>query len=436
MRSTCLLILHVDHEQNCSARPPCAWWAAARRTSLPRSSAAICGPVGPACMGAQTRRCIEMLEGIQANGGRLPDAFLEKVDRTRKTVLAAHGVRPSGLQELRPARTAPQDRLPIVSSRRARVFTDPLLDLAKNAWKTWRWSDDYFIQRKLYPNVDFYSGIIYRAMGFPTDMFTVLFALGRPAGVDRAVEGDARRPEDADQPAAAGLHRRHGAPLRAAGITLIGPPSGPCGPGGGVSSLKSGEVSRGAVVSKHAGGREDPCCSELSRPDSQVLAEQAQHRRLRARDDLRGVPPRRDRCGTSRWPAWPVYTTAFLYLVMPVFFVARPRAHPDRAVVGEARRAQAAAWRRATVRLRAVFERPTVRRTVLWIGGATLVNILIVASSARAPSPTWRRPSSAESCATPSCSPSTRRTCTRPTPGWIASTATWAKAPRGPSRPS
>ena len=76
-------------------------------------------------------------------------------------------------------------------------------------------ADDYFIERKLYPNVDFYTGLIYKSMGFPTRMFTVLFALGRLPGLDRPVARDDRGPHDEDRPPAPGLHRRGRARLRA-----------------------------------------------------------------------------------------------------------------------------------------------------------------------------------------------------------------------------
>ena len=75
--------------------------------------------------------------------------------------------------------------------------------------------DEYFVSRKLYPNVDFYSGLIYQAMGYPTDYFTVLFALGRLPGLDRAVGGDAQRPRAEDRAAAPDLHRRGRASVRA-----------------------------------------------------------------------------------------------------------------------------------------------------------------------------------------------------------------------------
>ncbi len=76
-------------------------------------------------------------------------------------------------------------------------------------------ADDYFIARKLYPNVDFYTGLIYKAMGFPTRMFTVLFALGRLPGWIAQWREMIEDPHDQDRPPAAGLHRRGRARLRA-----------------------------------------------------------------------------------------------------------------------------------------------------------------------------------------------------------------------------
>ena len=83
---------------------------------------------------------------------------------------------------------------------------DELLDIAKSLEEV-ALTDDFFIERKLYPNVDFYTGVIYRAMGFPTRMFTVLFALGRLPGLDRALARDARRGRRQDRPSAPDLHR-------------------------------------------------------------------------------------------------------------------------------------------------------------------------------------------------------------------------------------
>jgi hypothetical protein len=91
---------------------------------------------------------------------------------------------------------------------------NPLLDIALELEKI-ALNDEYFIKRKLYPNVDFYSGLIYQAMGFPVEMFPVLFAIPRTAGWLCPVAGDARRQRAEDRPPAPDLHRRRRAQLRA-----------------------------------------------------------------------------------------------------------------------------------------------------------------------------------------------------------------------------
>ena len=98
----------------------------------------------------------------------------------------------------------------------AQTGVDPKLEIALELERI-ALEDDYFVSRKLYPNVDFYSGIIYRAMGYPTDYFTVLFALGRLPGLARAVGGDALRPRAEDRAPAAGLHGLRRARVRPAG---------------------------------------------------------------------------------------------------------------------------------------------------------------------------------------------------------------------------
>jgi citrate synthase len=89
-------------------------------------------------------------------------------------------LRAPGLQELRPARHDHQEGLRRCVGQKLGV-NDPVLDIAKQLEEI-ALKDEYFIERKLYPNVDFYSGIIYRAIGIPTRMFTVMFALGRLPG--------------------------------------------------------------------------------------------------------------------------------------------------------------------------------------------------------------------------------------------------------------
>src|SRR5438445_9223797 len=95
-----------------------------------------------------------------------------------------------------------------------------MFDLSKELEET-ALRDPYFVERKLYPNVDFYSGIIYGALGIPTQMFTVMFALGRLPGWDRALEGDDRGPQHQDRPAPASLHGPTRAPLRSHGAARV-----------------------------------------------------------------------------------------------------------------------------------------------------------------------------------------------------------------------
>ena len=94
--------------------------------------------------------------------------------------------------------------------------TNPLLDIATELEKI-ALEDEYFVKRKLYPNVDFYSGLIYEALGLPVEMFTVIFAIGRTQRLDRPVAGDARRPGAEDRAPAPDLHGRARARLRADG---------------------------------------------------------------------------------------------------------------------------------------------------------------------------------------------------------------------------
>ncbi len=96
-------------------------------------------------------------------------------------------------------------------------INDPLLDLAKKI-EEHALKDEYFVKRKLYPNVDFYSGIIYRAMGIPTEMFTVMFTLGRLPGWIAHWMEQRQRPGRSHPPPAPDLHGRDGARLRGPGV--------------------------------------------------------------------------------------------------------------------------------------------------------------------------------------------------------------------------
>ena len=168
-----LLILHADHEQNCSTST--VRLVGSSHASLYAAiSAGICALWGPLHGGAN-QAVIAMLEEIQNEGGD-SSAFMRQVkDRQRRLMGFGHRVYknfdPRAMILKKYA-----DRL-----LRHLQIDDPLFDIAQQLEEV-ALSDPFFIERKLYPNVDFYSGIIYRAMGIPTEMFTVLFALGRIPG--------------------------------------------------------------------------------------------------------------------------------------------------------------------------------------------------------------------------------------------------------------
>jgi citrate synthase len=170
-----LLILHADHEQNCSTST--VRLVGSAQTNLFASiSAGICALWGPLHGGAN-QEVVEMLEAIHKDGGDVAKAVGMAKDKKSGFRLMGFGHRV--YKNFDPRAT-------IIKRAADRVLTklgidDPLLEIAKKLEET-ALKDEYFIERKLYPNVDFYSGIIYRAMGFPTSMFTVLFALGRLPG--------------------------------------------------------------------------------------------------------------------------------------------------------------------------------------------------------------------------------------------------------------
>lgn len=169
-----LLILHADHEQNCSTST-----VRMIGSSQANMFVAIAGGInalsGPLHGGAN-QAVLEMLEEIHQNGGDATD-FMNRVKNKEK------GVRLMGFGHRVYKNYDP--RAAIVKDTAHEVLEhlggDHLLDLAMKLEEI-ALNDDYFIQRKLYPNVDFYTGLIYRAMGFPTDFFTVLFAIGRLPG--------------------------------------------------------------------------------------------------------------------------------------------------------------------------------------------------------------------------------------------------------------
>jgi citrate synthase len=139
------------------------------------------------------------------------DRIPEYVQGVKDKKYQADGLRPPRVQELRPARDRDAEDLPR-SARPARHGNDPLLHVAMELEKV-ALSDPYFIDRKLYPNIDFYSGITLRAIGFPTNMFTVLFALARTVGWISQWKGNVRGSRPEDRSSASALHRRNGARL-------------------------------------------------------------------------------------------------------------------------------------------------------------------------------------------------------------------------------
>jgi citrate synthase len=170
-----LFILHADHEQNCSTSTVRMVGSANANmfTSIAAGIGALSGPLH----GAANQAVIEMLEQIAADGGNLR-GFVDRVKNKEPGVkLMGFGHRVYKNYDPRAAivKQATHDVLASLG------VSDPLLDLAIEL-EAIALADDYFVERKLYPNVDFYSGVIYKAMGFPTRMFTVLFALGRLPG--------------------------------------------------------------------------------------------------------------------------------------------------------------------------------------------------------------------------------------------------------------
>ena len=170
-----LLILHADHEQNCSTSTVRLVGSSLANiyASISAGIAALWGPLH----GGATQEVLQMRERIAAEGGDVAPG----VDRAKskddpfRLMGFGHRVYKNYDPRARIIKGAADAVLAKLDRR------DPLLDIAREL-EAAALSDPYFVERKLYPNVDFYSGLIYRALGFPTDMFTVLFAIGRLPG--------------------------------------------------------------------------------------------------------------------------------------------------------------------------------------------------------------------------------------------------------------
>ena len=170
-----LFILHADHEQNCSTSTV-RLVGSSQANLFASVSAGISALFGPLHGGAN-EAVLEMLTNIRDSG----DSVQRYVERVKNK---EDGIRLMGFGHRVYKSFDP--RAKIVKATADRVLaelgvSDPLLDIAKEL-ETAALADDYFVERKLYPNVDFYTGVIYKAMGFPTRMSTVLFAIGRLPG--------------------------------------------------------------------------------------------------------------------------------------------------------------------------------------------------------------------------------------------------------------
>jgi citrate synthase len=170
-----LFLLHADHEQNCSTSTVRLVGSSNANlfVSVSAGVAALFGPLH----GGANQAVLEMLEQIRQDGGDV-GAFVQRVKNKEPGVkLMGFGHRVYKNYDPRAALVKKVARDVLDSLEK----TDPLLDLAMQLEEA-ALADDYFVERKLYPNVDFYTGVIYKALGFPTPMFTVLFAIGRLPG--------------------------------------------------------------------------------------------------------------------------------------------------------------------------------------------------------------------------------------------------------------
>ncbi|MDP1816419.1 MAG: citrate (Si)-synthase [Cytophagaceae bacterium BCCC1] len=170
-----LLILHADHEQNCSTSTVRLVGSSKANiySSISAGISALWGPLH----GGANQEVIEMLEEIRNDGGDVQKYIDKAKDKNSGFRLFGFGHRVYKNFDPRAKiiKKAADDVLSLLG------VNDPVLEIAKGLEEA-ALKDEYFVSRKLYPNVDFYSGIIYRALGIPTNMFTVMFAIGRLPG--------------------------------------------------------------------------------------------------------------------------------------------------------------------------------------------------------------------------------------------------------------
>lgn len=176
-----LFILHADHEQNCSTSTVRIVGSshAGLFASISSGVSALWGPLH----GGANQAVIEMLEAIKNDGGDVEKYILKAKDKDDPFRLMGfgHRVYKNFDPRARIIKKAADEVLDALG------IDDPVLDIAKKLEKV-ALEDEYFKSRNLYPNVDFYSGIIYRALGIPSEMFTVMFAIGRLPGVDCSMD--------------------------------------------------------------------------------------------------------------------------------------------------------------------------------------------------------------------------------------------------------
>jgi len=170
-----IFLLHADHEQNCSTSTV-RMVASSRANLFASASAGVCALWGPLHGGAN-QAVLEMLEQIHKEGDDGSKFLAAVKDKTSKRRLMGFGHRV--YKNFDPRALIIKEQCDKVLGQLHK--SDPLLDIAKKLEEI-ALNDEYFVERKLYPNVDFYSGIIMRAIGIPLDMFTVMFAIGRMPG--------------------------------------------------------------------------------------------------------------------------------------------------------------------------------------------------------------------------------------------------------------
>jgi citrate synthase len=170
-----LLIIHADHEQNCSTSTVrmVSSSGANPYAAVAGGLAALWGPLH----GGANEAVMKMLENIQAEGGDIAKTMARAKDKSDPFRLMGFGHRVYKTYDPRAkiAKKGCKDLLELLD------VNEPLIDIAMRLEEAGL-SDEYFVKRNLYPNVDFYTGIIYRALGLPNELFTVLFAIGRMPG--------------------------------------------------------------------------------------------------------------------------------------------------------------------------------------------------------------------------------------------------------------